>query len=172
MLEIFALFSAGYSELQIKNMMKISNEVWYQYKRRFAKYLSNLSKDNKLNPEPSQSMPTMPEGYAPVNPLMYDKNLGTDQSRVINELVSAKILDRARAYELKKLFKPIGDDSFTRKAVEILAHKCRDLNLPWHVSNELGWHLRRKIARMFNKNIAEQLATDVLNQYLRRNKDW
>ena len=173
MKEMFALYSAGYTEDEVMRMMNITDQrIWYQYKRRYSRFLSkNLAAKGESQDKDTAVQSTfVPEGYAPLNPLMYDKNIGTDQSKVIDELIRKKKLDKMRSYELKKLFKPIGDDRFTRRALEILASRCRDMNLPWNVSTELGWRLRRKISRRFGTKEAEMMASEVLDQYVKKRR--
>ncbi|MBI5697654.1 MAG: hypothetical protein HZC29_04005, partial [Thaumarchaeota archaeon] len=110
----------------------------------------------------------LPDGYAPVNPLMYDKNLGTDQARVIDELVRMKKIEKIRAYELKRMFRPIGDDRFTRQCLEKLASRCRDMNLSWQTSTDLGWKMRRRISRKFDKNLAEDMVSEMIAEHVKR----
>lgn len=167
MREMLALYDAGYSEPEIKNMMGIKNDrIWYQYKRRFGKFLAKTIKteDQETTPE----LDIMPDSHAPVNPLMYDKNIGTDQSKLIDELVRTKKIEKIRAYELKKIFRPLGDDRFTKQCLERLASKCRDMNLSWQASTDLGWKMRRRISRRFDKNLAESMVEDLIKEYAKR----
>ena len=167
MKEMLALYDAGYSETEIKNMMEIKNDrIWYQYKRRFGRFLAMTIKTE--DQETTQEPDIMPDSHAPVNPLMYEKNIGTDQSRLIDDLVRTKKLDKIRSYELKKMFRPIGDDRFTRNCLERLASKCRDMNLSWETSTDLGWKMRRRISRRFDKNLAESMVNELMEDYVRR----
>lgn len=165
---MLALYDAGYSEPEIKDMMKIKNDrIWYQYKRRFGRFLAKMSIAEDMI-ETTEKIEVIQDGHAPINPIMYDKNLGTDQSQVINELVRTKKLDKIRAYELKKMFRPLGDSAFTRTTLEILASKCRDRNLSWQTSTDLGWKMRRRISRRFDKNLAETMAEELIREYVKR----
>lgn len=168
MREMLALYDAGYSETEIKKMMGISDDrIWYQYKRRFGRFLAKTIMTEEVD-EVAEKIEIPPDGYAPINPIMYDKNLGTDQSQVINELVRTKKIDKFRAYEVKRMFRPIGDDRFTRACLENLASKCRDMNLSWQTSTDLGWKMRRRISRRFDKNLVESMVSEIIEDYVRR----
>lgn len=168
MREMSALYDAGYSEPEIRKMMGIEdNRVWYQYKRRFARFLAKTAPIEGME-EAADRLEAFPEGYAPVNPIMYDKNLGTDQSQLINELVRTKKIDRLRGYELKRLFRPLGDDRFTRACLERLASRCREMNLSWQTSTDLGWKMRRRISRKFDKNFAEEMVDEMIAEHVKR----
>lgn len=168
MKEMLALYDAGYSESEIKEMMRIKDDrIWYQYKRRFGRFLAKTITIEELD-ETAEKIEILPEGHAPINPIIFDKNLGTDQTQVINELVRTKKLDRFRAYEIKRMFRPIGDDRFTRQVLERLASRCRDMNLSWQTSTDLGWKMRRRISRKFDKNLAEEMVNEMIAEHVRR----
>lgn len=185
MIEMLSLKSSGHSENQIREMMKIPKHQWAKYRTRYEHWLAKNYGNFGTYQKSTSIEPTHDEGcdgihvsetegkllqqdhYAPANPLMWDNSLGSDECKVIDMLSKKgrKGIIRDGKYALKKMFKPMGDDDVTRRALSILAKVVRDRNLPWRLSTDLASKLRRIVKSLVSNDILEAVVNELLSSY-------
>lgn len=185
-IEYLELVGCGYRNTQIMEMMGLTKKhgpkgerrALSSLKKRAEKFILSMGDLKHVNGKRDESIPysssELSEGegralladrYAPDNPLMWDRNLGTNQMKVIDELIGKKILPKLQRHLIKKFMRPIGDDDFTRGCLQDLARWCRDNDLPWHVSTSLAMTLRRRIKKSLNNELKGSLVSSIIDEY-------
>lgn len=97
-------------------------------------------------------------GRAPEHPLIWNKNLGSDERQVLIQLKKALNL-KISSYDLRT------DDAYLRDGLAMLAGKLMQHNLDYGETAKIARVLRRRLKQLTSKDKVESVVEQVYNEF-------